>query len=147
VRRRAKRSWIALALLTAACGSGRLEPVPLPLDRASCAACGMLISDPRAAAQAVVAGEDPRFYDDIGCAASDRSLPRTKAQIYVSAGSGARWIKAEAAFFARVPDLRTPMGYGVAAFPTRPQAQTSDSQGRARAWSEIQSDLSKGGVR
>lgn len=142
-----RRLTIALAFATAACGSGRLEPVPVPLDRASCASCGMLISDRRTAAEAVFAGEDPRFYDDIGCAASDRALPPAKTQVYVPSENGTRWIRAEAAYFARVSDLRTPMGYGLAAFDSRSQARAQDRDGRARTWNEIRSELSHGGDR
>ena len=142
-----KRLGIAIALLTAACGSGGLGPVPVPVDKASCAVCGMLVSDPRTTAQAVAAGEDPRFYDDIGCAASDRTLPKTGTRVYVAAGDGTRWIGAEEAYFARVQDLRTPMGYDFAAFFSRSQAEKHDREGRARSWAELRSELSRGGVR
>jgi len=144
---RAGRLSIALALilLTAACGSGRLAPLPVPLDHVSCSRCGMLVSDGRTAAQALAAGEEPRFYDDIGCAAADTTLPAAGA-IYVSSGAG-KWLSADRAYYARAADSRTPMGYGVIAFASPDAARSRDKDGRALSWTDLTARIRAGGLR
>lgn len=136
---------LALLLLAAACGSGRLAPLPVPLDRVSCSRCGMLVSDGRTAAQALAAGEEPRFYDDIGCAAADTSLTAA-AEIYVSSGDG-KWLPAGQAFYARAADSRTPMGYGFAAFPSASAARSRDKDRQALSWTDLTVRIRAGGLR
>jgi copper chaperone NosL len=117
------------------CGRGDLEPASLAVDRAQCARCGMIVSDPRTAAQAVRRDEDPRFYDDVGCLAADREADGGGWELYVEAGGA--WVRAREAFYARPEDARTPMGYGFLAFGSRSGAESRDPQKRARAWEEV----------
>jgi copper chaperone NosL len=99
----------------------------------------MLVSREDQSAEWIVAGEEPRFYDDIGCLATDpwRAPGRSARFVHV----GRSWSPAESVFYARPPALSTPMGYGVAAFATREEAAASDRAGRARTWPELASEL------
>ena len=69
--RRCARTALTLALtLTIGCGRKPLSPEPVPVDRVECARCGMLISSQSGGGEIVAAGEDTRFYDDVGCLAA-----------------------------------------------------------------------------
>jgi len=95
----------------------------------------MLVSRGDQSAEWIAEGEEPRFYDDIGCLATDPwSAPGRNARfVHV----GRTWAPAETSFFARPPGTSTPMGYGVAAFATREEAASRDREGRARTWQEL----------
>ena len=130
---------LAAAALALACGARALGPEPLPVDRAHCATCGMLISSERDAAQAVSPDEDTRFYDDIGCLARDRSLS-AGARLFVHGTGGSGWFPAEQAWFAAPAGLDTPMGHGLAAFADAARARGADVHGRARRWADLLSE-------
>lgn len=135
--------WMMAVWLLAAsgCGSGALEPQPLPLDHAECASCRMMISSLDHAAQAVAPGEEPRFYDDRGCLAKDVASLPPDARLFVQLDAGAGWIEAGAAFFAFATNAKTPMGYGVTAFRTEAEAARVDRAGRARRWPEVVEEI------
>ena len=108
----------ALAVL-AACLAGPVPPAPLDTRNDACAWCRMAVSDARFAAQLVAPGEEPRFFDDIGCFADYlRSSPsvRRGAMAYVADHRSRAWVSAAAATFVRCPGLATPMASGLAAF-------------------------------
>jgi copper chaperone NosL len=72
----------------------------------------MTVSDGRFAAQVVSPGEEPLFFDDIGCL--EAYLTRTArlpggAVAYVADHRTRSWVLASAAVFTRVDDLETPM--------------------------------------
>jgi copper chaperone NosL len=73
----------------------------------------MAVSDRRFAAQLLAPGDDPRFFDDVGCLASfvrsKRDLP-AGWRAYVSDHRTQQWVAADAAVYTRVPALETPMG-------------------------------------
>jgi copper chaperone NosL len=65
---RARPAHLAvLALFLAACASGPPRPATLDTKNEQCATCRMAVSDARFAAQLVAPGEEPRFFDDLGC--------------------------------------------------------------------------------
>jgi copper chaperone NosL len=97
----------------------------------------MLVSSEQESAQWVAAGEETRFYDDIGCLATDRSAPSARNARFVHAEGS--WLPAERAFFARPPGVSTPMGYGFVAFADRGRAANRDRQGRALDWAGVES--------
>jgi copper chaperone NosL len=108
---RGPRLVVVTALLAAAaCSSG-----PVGIDRgASCAYCRMTISSPRLAAEIVAPGEEPRFYDDIGClvngiARGDQRSMGADATAYVADHRTGAWVKASDAVYTRVDALDTPM--------------------------------------
>jgi copper chaperone NosL len=96
----------------------------------------MLISSDAHAAQAHEAGQETRFYDDIGCLAADARSRHDKAVRYVRLASGA-WSAAEDAWFARPLGVKTPMDYGVVAFATKDDAQQQARDHQAHGWSAI----------
>ncbi len=73
----------------------------------------MAASDGRFAAQLVVPGDDPRFFDDIGCLArylqAKKELPKDSLA-YVADHRTKAWVEAGAAVYTRVEALETPMG-------------------------------------
>jgi copper chaperone NosL len=108
----------ALGLLVSACDTGAPGPAPLDTRNDACAECRMAVSNPRFAAQIVAPGEDPQYFDDLGCLAAylrdhDRLPP--KAIAYVADHRSGEWVPPASAVFTRVPGLETPMGSHVVA--------------------------------
>ena len=134
---RGRWAMVAWLLALPGCGSGALEPQPVPLDHAECASCRMLISRVDDAAQAVAPGDEPRFYDDRGCLAKDVALLPSGARLFVQLDGGAGWTDVDHAFFAFPANARTPMGYGVTAFRTDAAASNADRGGRALKWADV----------
>jgi len=95
----------------------------------------MVISTDDGAGEIVAAGEDTRFYDDIGCMAADWAAHRD-ATAFVHARGGV-WMNAAAAAYARPAAARTAMGSGVVAFATAADAGAADPGGRALTWDEV----------
>ena len=122
--------------LLAGCGAAQPGPEPVPLDRANCARCTMLISSDVYAAQSQAHGRPTRFFDDIGCLASDSDATADDAHRYVRLVSGA-WATTEAAWFARSASARTPMDYAILAFATEEEARAADRDGQAHQWPAI----------
>jgi copper chaperone NosL len=113
------RSVLLLLVLAIRCGGGPPAPAALDTRNDACAWCRMAVSQPRFAAQLVAPGEEPRFFDDIGCLAdflrSSQSLPPASVAYVADHRSGA-WVDAVAAVYVRCPALATPMASGLAAF-------------------------------
>jgi copper chaperone NosL len=119
----------------AACGV-ETGPPELVLDRAACARCGMLISEPRFAA-AYRSGNRTAVFDDIGClldALEEAELPTGATAEEAATGTGGRaavwfldaeqrWLPEEEAVFVISAELETPMGGGIQAFAGRDAAQ------------------------
>lgn len=132
-----KRAALALAAaaglaLAFGCAGGPPAPVALAAgDGDLCANCRMTVSNPRTAAQIVAPGEEPLFFDDLGCLrAYLGTVPRpasgtvpdsmghtesgtssgTVPTVYVADHRTGEWVVAETAIFARVEDVDTPMG-------------------------------------
>lgn len=103
----------ALAALAGACSGGGLEPAALDPRHEACAHCRMSVSDPRFAAQLVAPGEEPRFFDDIGCLRDylqGETRPAPGAVAYVADHRTSSWVRADRAVYTRVEGLETPMG-------------------------------------
>lgn len=112
---RVLRVPVVAALAALAC-SGSPEPAAVtPAD--TCAFCRMAVSDARFAAQIVRVGDEPRFFDDIGCVASAlRQAPlAADARAYVADHRTRAWVPIRSAIYSRVPGLSTPMGSGLVA--------------------------------
>ena len=108
------RATLMLALVAAACGPGG-PPPPGALDTAheACRSCRMAVSDARFAAQLAAPGEEPRFFDDLGCLRDflrDGGALPPGTIAYVADHRTRAWVPAAAALFTRVPALETPMG-------------------------------------
>jgi copper chaperone NosL len=87
----------------------------------------MTVSDARTAAQIVAPGEEPMFFDDIGClAAYLRENPRSAkgAVAYVADHRTRAWVVASRATFTRVERLETPMGSHLVAYADQASLRT-----------------------
>jgi len=109
-----KRIFVTVVVLTlAGCGLTRNTPAALDTSgKESCAFCRMAIVDQRTAAQLVAPGEEPRFFDDLGCLRSYLATTKLpwKAVIYVADHRTKAWVPLSQAVYARQPALETPMG-------------------------------------
>ena len=112
-----RRSWalgvVMMVSVAAACGGGTPGPATLDPRHDACRACRMTVSDPRTAAQIVAPGEEPMFFDDIGCLAAylkENPPPVKGAVAYVADHRTRAWVLASRATFTRVGRLETPMG-------------------------------------
>lgn len=123
----------ALALLVCALGAcGRaqtLEPPVLHYGQDLCAHCGMIVSEERFAAAAIVEDGDGRYearvYDDIGCmVAAGQPVPGRIVARYVHDHDTLEWTAADAAVYVRSATLATPMLSGLAAWEDRKRAET-----------------------
>jgi copper chaperone NosL len=77
----------------------------------------MTVSDARFASQLVAPGEEPRFFDDLGCLRDHlRSAPvPAGALAWVADHRTRAWVRADRAVFTRVPGLATPMASSLVA--------------------------------
>lgn len=93
----------------------------------------MVVSNARFAAQLVAPGEDPLFFDDIGCLAEylrEHRTPPANAIAYVADHRTGSWTRAATAVFTKVPTLATPMGSHVVAHAS---AESRDADRDARS--------------
>ena len=100
-------------------GEEALRPPDLDGGHDVCAVCGMAVSDDRYAA-AVVLRDDGRVYtlllDDLGELPRLMLPPHDEAAVFVKDEGTRAWVRAEEAHFVKSDSLRTPMGFGLAAF-------------------------------
>jgi copper chaperone NosL len=130
------RCWIAAACLMAASCAGR-APADLQRGQDECAQCRMVIVSQATAAQIVAAGEEPRFFDEIGClreylAAAGATLT-DQTVIYVADHRTGEWVEARRAVFTRT-SAATPMSSGVIAHT---DAASRDADPAARGGTPI----------
>lgn len=133
-----------LLLLSALAGCGRKDtpgqPPAIAYGRDVCARCNMIISDERFAAGYVLPGGEVRVFDDIG----DLVLwlaerPEEGAVPFVHDYESHAWLRAESAFYVRSPEIRSPMGFGLAAFATKERARAlaAGKQGEVLTWQQL----------
>lgn len=108
------RLLLCAALLLAASCSPSGPPPPASLDTANeaCRHCRMMVSDARFAAQLVAPGEEPLFFDDVGCLRDFlREDPQRAAGFtaYVADHRTRAWVPQDQAVYTRVESLSTPM--------------------------------------
>lgn len=107
----AVRAAVAVLAL-AACARGPAHPGALDTRNDACAHCRMAVSDASFAAQLAAPGEEPRFFDDLGCLRdylrAQQRLPRG-AVAFVADHRTREWVRATGALFTRNEALRTPM--------------------------------------
>ena len=130
---------VAVLALAACAPSG---PAALDTRNDACSWCRMAVSDRRFAAQLVAPGEDPRFFDDVGCLASYLRSKRDLAsgsRAYVSDHRTQQWVAAEAAVYARVPSLETPMGSHLVAHADEGSRRQDlkEAGGPLLSWAEV----------
>jgi len=99
------------------CGGSRVEPASLEPGTESCRYCRMHISELRFAGQLRAPGEEPMFFDDIGCLQAFLSDNRTARENHVAFVTDHRtqeWVLARSALYTR-SSVATPMGSGLIA--------------------------------
>lgn len=128
-RRVLARAVAATAIVLAACGGGVPRPATLDPRHDACRSCRMTVSDPRFAAQVVAPGDEPLFFDDIGCLATylreEAPLP-PGAIAYVADHRTRAWVPASRATFTRVVRLETPMASHLVAHADAASAGADD---------------------
>ena len=100
-----------LPVFLAACG-GQVGPAGLDTRNDTCRFCRMTVSDARFSAQLVSPGEEPRFFDDIGCLQQylrQNGVQRGGTVAYVADHRTRAWVRADQAAYTRVARLETPM--------------------------------------
>jgi len=121
------RTWLLPALLAAACAAGPPGPASLQ-SGVSCAHCRMTVLDRTLAAQIVAPGDDPVFFDDIGCLVEylKNHGASADARAYVADHTSGAWIPANDATYSRSESVATPMGSHIIAH-TDEAARRADS--------------------
>jgi len=109
---------VAAVTLVAACASGPPPPAALDTKNTECAHCRMIASDIHYAAQIVAPGEEPKFFDDVGCLRDylngGAAVP-SDAVAYVADHRTGEWVKAADARYTKIVGYSTPMNSGLIA--------------------------------
>ncbi len=111
-----RRTILGLGLAIGAIALGACDDGSQPTDpvwgKQACAACGMLVSDRRHAAELTTSPGDRLYFDDVGCLV--HYLRQRKPEVRGAwARDESRWVDARAARYAR--GQKTPMDYGFSA--------------------------------
>jgi copper chaperone NosL len=139
-----------LAAALAGCSSA-VSPADLDVRNDACGHCRMTVSDPRFASQIVSPGEEPRFFDDLGCLRAylegHPSLP-DGSQVFVASYRTRAWIPAHAAAYLRSDAIETPMGSHYAAFADAAEREPDAAGGQGLSAAEVfKTRLPSGGGR
>lgn len=105
-----------------------------------CAYCTMSIDDARFASAWRTPSGGERHFDDIGCMvnAYRREGPASDSRFWVHDYRTQEWLEVGAAAYLIAPSIKTPMGYGVAAFSTAAEAAAAVPTAKATlAWAEL----------
>lgn len=139
------RVWLRWALgvawLFAACSGGDPQPVEIVLNEEACHQCRMAVSQQEFGAEIVTVGGTVHYFDDIGCMArwTVENEPLESAGWFVTDYDTHTWLDARTAYYVRSSQLPTPMSYGLAAFQTRAQAQSTAKrlEGELIEWTDV----------
>lgn len=105
-------------VVAVACSSGPPPPVTLDTTNTECAQCRMIASDIHFAAQIVAPGEEPKFFDDVGCLRDYLKAGATvssEAVAYVADHRTGGWVAASDAVYTKATGISTPMNSGLIA--------------------------------
>ena len=132
---------LALAIgFLAGCG-GAAEPQPPTIRYGrDTSEHGMIISDPRFAAAALPERGEAILFDDIGeLLKYYQAHPQSYRALYVNDYLDKRWLRAEDAWYLQSSQIRSPMGWGLAAFADESAARRVREEfgGEIRAWSDL----------
>lgn len=133
---------LLLGISLLACGPSDDGPAPIAFDRTPCAHCGMLVGDPRFAAQLRTPEGDVLAFDDPGCLLRWRlEHPDASGAAWYHDVHEDRWLRESEAAFVSVPD--SPMGFEIGAVP----ANSPGAFGLAEASERVQRAESRAGAR
>ncbi len=137
---------LALGVLACACaGTGTPEPAALDTRNDACAACRMSVSAARFASQVVAPGEEPLFFDDLGCLARylrEHDALAPGAAVFVADHRTSAWVPAGDAVYTSVPTLETPMASHLVAHAS---AASRDADPAVRGGSPLDASAVFGG--
>jgi copper chaperone NosL len=110
------RGLLAGCLIAASCAGGPVKPHAIALGQDPCAHCRMVVVSMDTAAQIVAAGDEPQFFDEIGCLRDylRAHTPLPDAIVYVADHRTHEWVDARVAVFTRTA-VSTPMASGLLA--------------------------------
>jgi copper chaperone NosL len=143
-RRQALGGLVAmLGGLVAACGAADdpSQPPTIRYGLESCAACGMIISEPAYAAAYRTTGGEVRLFDDMGEMVRYHRRQREAVQsFFVHDFERQTWLRAEEGVYVVSHGLRTPMGTGMVALASEAEARALADRvgGRVLRWSEVE---------
>ena len=109
----ARQACLGALVALLGCHSGNAPPAALDTRNETCRSCRMPVSDARLASQLAAPGEEPMFFDDLGCLQSflKQNGPAAEPSVaYVADHRTGAWVRADAATYSRCPSLETPMG-------------------------------------
>ncbi len=129
-----------LTVVASACSDAVPSPVPIPLGQTACVRCRQVILSLDAAAEAIYPDAPPRFYDDLGCLATDPVANRPGAQFYVQQAGGRGWVRVEDITFASPPGAQTPRGFNYLAYPEEESRNLAPDHW-ARGWEDLRREL------
>ena len=133
---------LGLALSGAMCSRAVPAPQGVSLGHAKCARCGGILFGLEAAGQAVYPDGTVRYYDDLGCMATNPEALRGAAQLYVQLAGAKGWVRVEDINFAAPPTAQTARGYGYFAAPEEEARQLAPDHW-ARGWTNLVNELAK----
>ena len=114
-----------------------------------CDRCHMIIGDPRFASAYVTETGESRRFDDIGemFLASQEEAEAVR-EAWVHDYHGEQWIVANGATYVHHPEILTPMGWGIASFAARKDAEAycAGHGCTALTYEEIQADVLAGNL-
>lgn len=140
-RRFAMLIVMVIAIGLNGCGSRTSEPQPPTIHYGQdTSEMGMIISDPRFAAAIIPTQGDPILFDDIGELCRFRQIHQQPVLAqFVHDFHDTRWLRAEQSWYLLSPQVRSPMGWGLAAFgdeATALQAQ-AERGGTVLTWGDL----------
>lgn len=124
---------LVVALLLSACSSPK--PATLVIGGDTCAFCGMMVSDPRFAAQVVTKTGKTYMFDAIECFIAFLAEDTVPAdQIHstwvANFDQPDQWLPAAEAYYLQAIDLHSPMGANLMAFRTQAALDTAKAEVR-----------------
>lgn len=124
--------WLALAFLVA-CTPGLDEPAAIAYDRVACDHCGMIVGEPRFAAQLTTKDGERYEFDDPSCAVAfvaDKGPAIAHMWFRDGSSDEETWIPWQSVGF--VPATGSPMDGGLAAVPLPAPGSLSFSEASTR---------------
>ncbi len=132
-------SVLVFTLLLGACTPPPPEPKPpeIAYGRDMCDVCGMIISEPRFAAAVVTTdGKTLKFDDVVEMFSFEQRHPDTRVRAwFVHDYNSQNWTNGETAWYVTSPEIKSPMGGGIAAFADQPSAEMFANRHGAKAMS------------